>query len=155
MIKSGLIIGVTGIILIISSSTLLSPVCAPCLGLFLGLLAGYLAGIFDKPGSSREAVKKGGIAGAVAGGFAIAGSLISAIINGVLLNPSNLDAFYQTLGIENMPIDQTTIWVGQIASAFCIGVFNLIWMAVLGIAGGALWYQISGSKQTGLNILPQ
>ena len=155
MVKSGLIFGAISAILILASATILTPLCAPCLGLFLGILAGYVAGIFDKPTTSRDAVRKGGIAGVITGGLALAGSLLAGIINGAIINPSNLDAFYRTLGINNIPIDPTTIWIGQITGGCCIGLFNVFWMGILGVAGGALWFQISGKKLPGSMLPPQ
>jgi hypothetical protein len=155
MVKSGLIFGAIAFILILGSSTIITPLCAPCLGMFLGIAAGYVAGIFDKPTSSRDAVRKGGFTGAIVGGFGIVGSLLASIINGAVLNPTNLDALYRTLGVNNLVIDKTTIWVGQIVSGCCVGLFNLIWMAVLGIAGGALWFQITGKSQSGIMPPPQ
>src|SRR4030043_863777 len=155
MIKSGLIFGALAALLILGSSTILTPLCAPCVGLFLGLLAGYVAVVFDKPASSRGAVRKGGMAGAITGGVAFLGSFIASIINGALVNPSNLEALYRTLGVNNMGIDQTTIWIGQIVGGCCIGLFNLIWMGVLGIAGGALWFQITGKNQSGIIMPPE
>jgi hypothetical protein len=155
MIKSGLIFGAVAFLLILGSSILVTPFCGPCLGLFLGLAAGYFAGFFDKPASSREGVKKGAIAGAIAGSLGFAGGLIGAVINGALVNPSNLEAIYRTLGITHMNIDQTTIWIAQILGGFCIGLFNIGWMAILGIAGGALWYQLTGKNRVGTPMPPQ
>jgi glycerol uptake facilitator-like aquaporin len=155
MVKSGLIFGAISVILILASATLLTPLCAPCLGLFLGILAGYAAGIFDKPTSSREAIRKGGIAGVITGSLALVGSLLASIINGAIINPSSLEAFYRNLGINNLPIDPTTIWIGQIAGGCCIGLFNVFWMGILGVAGGALWFQISGKNQPGSMLPPQ
>lgn len=48
MLKSGLIVGVVMIVLAIGS-TLISPLCAPCVALLAGLGAGYLACVFDRP----------------------------------------------------------------------------------------------------------
>jgi len=155
MIKSGLIFGAVSFMLVLGSAVLITPFCAPCFGLFLGLAAGYLACVYDKPISSGEGVRKGAVAGAISGGLGFLGGMIGGVINGALLNPSNLEAIYKTLGMPSVNIDQTTIWTLQLVGAACIGLFNVGWMAILGVAGGALWYQISGKKQTGTMPPPQ
>ncbi|OGO61375.1 MAG: hypothetical protein A2032_00400 [Chloroflexi bacterium RBG_19FT_COMBO_49_13] len=154
MIKSGLIIGAVSFLVILGGSTLISPLCAPCMGLLLGLVAGYFAGIFEKPSSPGEAVKKGGIAGAIAGSFGLVGGMIAGVINGLLLTPSSMEALFRNLGINNVNIDQTMIWMGQIFGGFCIGLFNIAWMAILGVAGGALWYQLVGKNRVDTLVPP-
>lgn len=154
MIKSGLIFGAAAFVLILGSSILVSPLCAPCLGMILGLGAGYVAGIYDKPASSGEGVRKSGIAGGIAGSMGFLGGLVGAIVNGVLLNPSSLEMLYETFGLPKVAVDQTTIWAAQIAGGFCIGLFNIAWMAILGVVGGTLWYQVRGKYQTATMVPP-
>jgi len=155
MVKSGLIIGAVSFLLVLGSASIISPICAPCIGLFLGLVAGYLAGVFDKPVSNREAIRKGGIAGAIAGGLGFIGGLIGGVINGALLNPSSIGELYKMFGLPNPSIGQAEIWVMQLGGAFCIGLFNIAWMAIMGIAGGALWFQITGKNRIGTMMPPQ
>ena len=155
MIRSGLIFGAVAFILTLASATLISPLCAPCLGLVLGLAAGYVAGSFDKPSPSSESLRKGAIAGAIAGGLGLCGGMIGGIINGAYLNPSDLQGIYNLFGLANQNITKGTIWVIQIVGAACIGLFNVGWMAILGIAGGALWYQMIGKDQSGVIMPPQ
>ena len=92
MVKSGLIFGAISFVLILGSAVLITPFCAPCLGLIFGLAAGYLACVSDKPISSGEGVKKGAVAGAIAGSLGFLGGMIGGVINGALLNPSILQA---------------------------------------------------------------
>ena len=155
MVKSGLLFGAVSFVLILGSAVLITPFCAPCLGIILGLAAGYVACVYDKPISNGEGVRKGGMAGVIAGGLGLVGGLIGGVINGVLLNPSSLEALYKTLGIPNISLDQTAIWTMQLVGAVCIGLFNVGWMAILGVAGGALWFQISGKNQTRTMMPPQ
>jgi hypothetical protein len=155
MIKSGLIFGAVTFLLVLLSAIIVSPLCAPCLGLFIGLGAGYCAGVFDKPNNSGDSVKKGAIAGAIAGGIGIIGGLIGAVINGALVNPASLQTIYEALGITGVTIDKTNLWVGQLTAAVCVGLFDVVWMAILGVAGGALWFQITGKNQIGVNMPPQ
>ena len=147
MVKSGLIFGAISFVLVLGSAVLITPFCAPCLGLIFGLAAGYLACVSDKPISSGEGVREGAVAGAIAGSLGFLGGMIGGVINGALLNPSILQAIYNTLGMPNINIDQTTVRIMQLVGAACIGLFNIGWMVILGVAGGALWYQITG-KQT-------
>lgn len=153
MVKSGLIFGAISFILVLGFSVLVTPFCAPCIGVFLGIAAGYVAGVYDKPISSGESIRKSGIAGLIAGALGFVGGLIGGIINGAVLNPSSVEAFTQFFGFNNINISQAQIWTYQLVFAVCIGLFNIVWMAILGIAGGALWYQIKGKNQP-MTVLP-
>jgi hypothetical protein len=154
MVKSGLIFGAVALVLILGS-TLIHPLCAPCVGLFIGLAAGYVAGVFDKPINSGESIRKGGIAGAIAGALGFVGGFIGGVINGAVVNPSSVEAFTKLFGISNFNITQAEIWIYQLVFAVCVGLFNVIWMAILGVVGGALWYQIKGKNQTMMVLPPQ
>ncbi|MAT43288.1 MAG: hypothetical protein CL609_13190 [Anaerolineaceae bacterium] len=79
MFKSGLILGIVGLILGIGI-TLLTPICVPCLALFLGLGAGFLANVFEKPMVQNRAVKSGAYSGAIAGIGIILGQVFGALI---------------------------------------------------------------------------
>jgi hypothetical protein len=144
MVKSGLIIGAVAFILVLGG-TLISPLCAPCVGILLGLAAGYLAGVFDKPALSADCTKKGASAGAIAGGISILGSLIGAVINAAVIAPSGNAQINDLLGLP--PSDPATIWGAQLGAACCLGLLNVALGAGLGAAGGALWYQMTGKKQ--------
>lgn len=147
MVKSGIIIGAVGFVLVLVSSVFISPVCAPCWGLILGLGAGYLAGVFDKPQNNNDAMKKGAIAGAIAAALIIIGALIGGVINASILEPTDLANMYEYFGLPDMTLDQTSIWIGQLGSAICCGLLNVGLMAGLGTAGGALWWQFKGKNQ--------
>ena len=153
MVKSGLIFGAVTFIVVLGFSVLLTPFCAPCVGLVLGIVAGYVAGVYDKPSNSGESVRKGAAAGAIAGALGFIGGFIGGIINGVLLNPGSVESFSRVFGINNFNISQSQIWTYQLVFGVCIGLFNVVWMAILGVAGGALWYQISGKNRTN-TVLP-
>ena len=155
MVKSGLIFGAVSLVFILGFAVLVAPFCAPCLGLVLGLAAGYMAGVFDKPANSGESIKRGGYAGAIAGAIGFLGGLVGGVINGLLLNPSNVASFSRVFGLSNLGISQAQIWVSQLGFAVCIGLFDILWMALLGVAGGALWYQVSGKNQAGSSLPPQ
>jgi hypothetical protein len=155
MVKSGLIFGAILFVLVLGFAVFITPFCAPCLGLIFGIAAGYVAGVFDKPINSGESVKKGGIAGAIAGALGFVGGFIGGVINGAVLNPSSVEAFTKVFGINNFNISQAQIWTYQLVFAVCIGLFNIVWMAILGFAGGALWYQISGKNRMGTVLHPQ
>jgi hypothetical protein len=149
MIKSGIVLGIVSLIVILGSGLIL-PWLAPCWGIFLGLIAGYLAGVFDKPAASGDTAKKGAIAAVIAAVFGLVGGLIAGVINSLTVNPQDLVNLYKMLGLDIPNIDQTTIWVGQLGIACCIGFFNLALMAGFGAAGGALWWQTSGKNQASL-----
>ena len=152
MLKSGLIIGAISFVLVLGS-TLIHPFCAVCVGLFLGLAAGYFAGVFDKPISSGESIKKGAIAGAIAAALGLAGGIVGAVINALVVDPATVQSIFNYLGIPNYSISRTDIWTYQIIFGVCVGLFNIVWMAILGVAGGAIWYQIRGKNQP-LTVMP-
>jgi len=155
MLKSGLIFGIIAFVLVLGSATIISPLCAPCLGVILGLFAGYVAGEYDRPANVNECIRKGAISGVIAGGLGFLGGMIGSLINSAVLNPSNLNSIYQTLGLPNPNYNQATIWAYQLVGGLSIGLFNIVWMAVLGLAGGALWFQVIGKNRTGTMLPPQ
>lgn len=154
MVKSGLIIGVISLLLILGISFFLS-YCAPCLGIFLGLAAGFLAGVFDKPISSRDSLIKGGFAGAIAGAIGLLGGLIAAIFRSQMLSPATFESIYRMYGFPGIDISQTQIFLSLMGLSLCIGLFDVVLMAVLGIAGGAVWFQISGKNRVPTVLPPQ
>jgi hypothetical protein len=155
MVKSGLIIGAVSLLFFLGTSVVLTPFCAPCVGILFGLLAGYLAGVFDKPLSSGESLKKGAAAGAIAGAVGLLGGVLGGVLNSLLINPESLLSFYQMFGISGFNLNQSQIWLAQMGFAFCVGLFDIAWMAVLGLAGGALWFQITGKNQAPTILPPQ
>jgi hypothetical protein len=155
MVKSGFLFGILSLMFILGFSILIAPFCAPCIGLILGLAAGYVAGVFDKPVDSNSSIKRGAGAGAIAAAIGLVGGYIGAIINGSLLNPSNVSSFTRLLGISNVYVSKAQIWATQLGFATCIGLFDIAWMALLGLAGGALWFQISGKNQSTAVLPPQ
>lgn len=155
MVRSGLIFGAVSFFLILASAILITPFCAPCIGLILGLGAGYVAANLEKTETSGESIKKGAIAGAIAGGLGFVGGMIAGVINGLLVNPADLQNLYNLFGLPNVNLNQSSIWIVQLLGAGCIGLFDIGWMAILGVAGGAFWYQVTGQNQTGRLIPPQ
>ena len=145
MIKAGFIAGAVALVLVLASAATISPFCALCPGILVGLGAGYLAGIFDKPVDGKQGAKSGAIAGAIAGALGILGNIGAGVINAAVLAPSGNAAIMEMLGLP--PADPTTIWIGQIAVACCIGLFNVALMAGLGAGGGALWFQFNRKQQ--------
>ncbi len=155
MVKSGVIFGVVALVLVLGFSVLLTPFCAPCIGLFLGLGAGYVAGVFDKPINSTESIKKGAIAGAITGGIGFVGGLVAAIINASIMTPAMIQSFSRIFGLTNYSVNQSQIWTYQLIYAILVGVFDIVLMGILGVTGGALWYQIIGKNQPTTIIPPQ
>jgi hypothetical protein len=159
MTKSGLIFGAAAFVLILGSAIILTPLCAPCLGLIFGIAAGYVACVFDKPTNSSDCIRKGGIAAAITAGVGFFGSLIGGAINGVIVTPATVESIARSLYITNFNLTQAQILAYQLILGVLVGVFDVVWMGVLGIAGGTLWYQAVGKKLTiptitGQNLLP-
>ncbi len=151
MVKSGLIIGAVTFILALGAS-LITPLCAPCVAIILGLVAGYLAGNFDKPMSQGDSAKAGAVAGVIALVLGLIGGLIAGVINAAVVGPSGNAEIMRLLGLP--PADPTSIWIGQIGGACCIGLVNLAIGAGLGALGGILWWSTTGSKNVQPPIPP-
>jgi hypothetical protein len=134
MLKSGFIMGAVMFLLALGAAAIISPLCTPCVALLAGLGAGYLACHFDRPLEQSEAFRKGAIAGAIAGGLGIIGQLIAAVINANLVQPEMLN---QILGQD--VVTPELLWISQLGGALCIGLFNVLLMAGLGIGGAAIW----------------
>ncbi len=137
MLKSGIIFGVIGFVLVLLVS-LGSPLCSVCITLFLGLGAGFVAGNYDRPLENAEALRMGGIAGALTGGLMIPGQLIAAVINANSISPADLAAFSEMFGVP--PADASLLMGVQILTACCLGIVNLVILAGAGAGGGAIWF---------------
>jgi hypothetical protein len=120
-----------------------------------GLLTGYVAGVFDKPNDAPRSLKIGGIAGLISGCLGLSGSLIGGAINGATVNAATVEQFYRTLGINNVSLSQSQLLTYQLLGAACIGIFDVVLMALLGLAGGAVWYQLMGKNRPATIIFPQ
>ncbi len=144
MVKAGLIIGII-MLLAGAGSSLLSPLCGPCLALVAGLVAGYLACVFEKPFASGKAAQTGALAGVISGVGALLGQLIGGIINAVTVTPDKIAALLRQFDLP-MVADPSLYTIGYIAGGLCFGLFDIALMAGLGALGGILWYQISGKN---------
>lgn len=147
MFKSGLILGIVGLILGIGI-TLLTPLCVPCLALFLGLGAGFLANVFDKPGLQNRAVKSGAFSGAIAGAGVILGQIIGAIINSSVVDSAAAAEILRDFGYA-MPADFDTIYaISQIGGTICFSLLDIVFMVLMGMMGGFIWWKMRGPKST-------
>jgi hypothetical protein len=124
MWKAGIIAGVVMALLAFGAGV----------AIFVGLGAGYLAASNDRPAVQDAALKKGAVAGAVAGAMGAVGQVIAAVVNASLIDPEMLNALFGT----DM-LNETTLWMVQIGGGICIGLFNVLLMAGLGLAGAAIW----------------
>jgi hypothetical protein len=145
VVKSGLILAVVALIFS-ASSTLISPVCTPCLAIFMGIFAGYLAGIQDKPKDEGAAAKTGAGAGAIGGIGAILGQFIGAAINAKLVGPESTLNMLHQLNIPTSGDISGYYLYAVYGSACCLGLLNVLLMAGLGALGGYLWHQMNGRK---------
>ena len=147
MKKAASIIG--GIALIFSlGTTLLSPLCVPCLTPFLGLAAGYLAGVFDKPSEQKPSVKIGAWAGLFGGVGMLLGQFLGTLMNGLLVGPEGAATFLNDMGFFVGGPAQVAkyYWPSLIGVTACLTLFNIALMAGLGALGSWVWWQFAGSK---------
>lgn len=143
MLKSGLIIGAIAFFVILGLY-MLSPICTPFGAILLGLLAGYLACVFSKPPAADARMKQGALAGLIAGVGAFLGSTVGGIISGVLMTSSyGQQMFTQVCSQYGYVMDPTSVWTGQAFWVCCLIPFNVLLMAVLGLAGAAIWHKMN------------
>jgi hypothetical protein len=145
MLKSGLILGVVMLILTIGT-TLVSPLCAPCVALFVGLGAGYLACVSDKRPESGASAKSGAIGGV----GALIGGMIGGVVNMLVVGPDRAAQMMRQFGLPYSSSSSRAAgyYFSTLGAPCCVGLFDIAFMADLGALGGLLWYQISGKKLT-------
>jgi hypothetical protein len=145
MFKSGLIIGIVGLIFGIGI-TLLTPLCVPCLALFLGLGAGFLANVFEKPVVQNRAVKSGAYSGAIAGIGVILGQVIGALINSFYVSEEAAMEMLKNFGFA-VPADYGTLYsASQIIATICFSLLDIVFMVLMGMLGGFIWWKMNGPK---------
>lgn len=142
MVKAGLIGSLVGFIYMMSL-TLLSPFCTLCFTPVLGIGTGYVAGWFDKPAKVESSLSRGTVAGILTGIGVLAGQILAAVVNGVLVtNSEQLPRLMQDIGLSDFVItNPNEYWQATLTvTSFC-GIFNLALIAGLGALGGAIWFQ--------------
>jgi len=142
MIKAGLVGAGVGIIYVMSL-TLLSPFCTVCFTPLLGFGVGYLASWFDKPLRSETCLINGTIAGGLTGVGVVAGQIIAALVNAILVTNSNtLPMLMEEIGLSQLMFtDSSEYWQATMAiNSFC-GLFNFALVVGLAVMGCMFWYQ--------------
>jgi hypothetical protein len=144
MLKAGAIAALVGLLLAIGTSTIISPLCVPCLALLLGLAAGLLAGVFDKPPVGGPTTKAGAIAGAVGGVGTLLGQIIGSVINSIVVGPEGARKMIEMMGFPTQTAGDyaTTYWGGMIGSTLCFSFLDILLMAGLGALGALLWQKL-------------
>jgi len=147
MLKAGLIGAGVGFVLAVGTS-LLTPLCAPCVALLVGVGVGVLAAVWEKPTASGAGAGLGAQAGAIAGAGNLLGQMVGALINGFLVGPEGLSDLYRQF---DMPVAQLTTqqyWLYNLGGNCLCGLVNVGLAAGLGALGGLLWYQMAGKNQS-------
>ncbi len=150
MYRSALIFGVVGL-LVAAGATLITPLCGPCAVVFLGLGAGYLAGAFDKPQTGNATTRGGAIAGAIGGVGPLLGQSIGAVINGMLVVPERAMELARAMGIPTsggFEFQPGGYWTLLIGTGLCLSVLDVVLMALFGVVGGLIWWNMSGKNST-------
>jgi hypothetical protein len=144
MLKSGLIVGaITTLIML--GTTLVLPLCTPCLAIFLGIAAGYLAGMFDKPLDNGSSAKKGAGAGGIGGIGSLVGVAIGQALNGLIVGPEGAANMLEQFGLQTSS-SPVGYWFGVVGGAVCFGLLGVALMAGMGAVGGLLWWQVTGKN---------
>lgn len=145
MVKSGLILGAVGLLFGIGAA-LLTPLCVPCLAIFLGIAAGYLAGVFDKPNENGKAVKKGALSGLIASAGVILGQIIGAVINNSVVGAEGAAEILEQFGYNYGAEYENIYAISQVLGTVCFSFLDIVFMVLLGMLGGFLWWKFTGSK---------
>jgi hypothetical protein len=153
MRNAGLMVGVVMFLIALLAGVFNAQICAPCVALVGGAAAGYLASQWLRPGTSGMAARQGAMAGAAAGVGALLGHLVGGLVGaariGMEAAAAQVNDLMRTLGLPPQPatLNPTTYYVSAALTSVCFGVFEIALMAAVGALGGALWYQMTGSKK--------
>ena len=151
MVRAGLILG--GVMLVLGGvAAFVFPPCVPCLALFAGPGAGYLAGLWDRPTESTRALGRGAGAGAMAGAGAWLAHIVGGLGSAAVVGPEQALEFSRALGLNPDPAmlnDLPRYYGWATGTACCFGVFEIVLMAMLGVVGGLVWWQLTGKNQSG------
>jgi len=145
MLKAGLVGAGVGFVLAMAAA-LITPLCNPCVALLLGLGAGALAAVWERPATSGASAGEGAKAGAIAAVGSLAGQMIGAVANGLIVGPGGVAELYRQFDIH-VPMTPRTYWIANLGGNCLCAVINVALGAALGAVGGLLWYQISGKNQ--------
>ena len=142
MIKAGIIGAGAGLIYVMAL-TLVSPFCTLCFTPALGFGVGYLASWFDKPLRSETCLVNGTIAGGLTGVGVVAGQIMAAVVNAVLVTNSDaLPMLMEEIGLSQLMFtDNAEYWQATMAiNSFC-GLFNFALVVGLSVMGSMFWFQ--------------
>jgi hypothetical protein len=149
MLKSSLIaVPVTLFVILVTG--FLSELCccaSPMAAVFLGLLAGALCAQFEKPTGGDKAVKRGAIAGVIAGLAALPAQILGEIVVALLLAGSGK----VDISLFGLPDARATVdlwnWVlNALCAASLYGLITAAVMAGMGAVGGAVWMRFIGKR---------
>jgi hypothetical protein len=159
-VKSGLIFGLVGVLLVIifSFTPLIGPfLCGPAAAALAGAGAGFL-------GARWSPTRGGAAAGAIAGGIAGCGSLVGAVASWMILlliaqampgyEEQMQEYLRQQPNSQLTPSDMNTLMnVAGPVMGLCFGVLNL----VVSLGSGALvgWLMVRGRSQPTPPVPPQ
>lgn len=147
MFKSNLIaVPVTALAVLVTG--LLSELCccaSPAAAVLLGLFAGALCAQFEKPGTKSAAIRRGAIAGAVAGIAALPAQALGEIVVALLLAGSGkVDIAVFGLPDAHATVDLWNWALNAVCAAGLYGLTAAAIMAATGAVGGALWLRFLG-----------
>ncbi len=150
MLKSSLI-AVPVTILVILITGFLSELCccaSPFAAVFLGLAAGALCVFVEKPNRKDRAVKRGAVAGAIAGLAALPAQVLGEIVVALALAGSGkVDISLFGLPQASATVDLWNWAFNAFFAASLYGLLSAAIMAGMGAVGGALWFRISRKGQ--------
>lgn len=145
MLKAGLIGAAVGFVLAIIT-TVIFPLCNPCIALLIGAGFGVLAAVWERPASQAASAAAGAKAGAIAAAGLLVGEVIGAVINGIIVGPEGAAELARQFGLPTR-LSPRAYWAYNLAGNCLCGLFNLALGAGLGALGGLLWFQARGQAE--------
>ncbi|MBN2084010.1 MAG: hypothetical protein JW748_02210 [Anaerolineales bacterium] len=151
MLKSSLIaVPVTAIVILCTG--FLSELCccaSPFTAVFLGLAAGALCALVEKPLHRDRALKRGAIAGAIAGFAAVPAQVLGEIAVALAIAGSG----QVDISLFGLPQASATVdlWNWALNAFFAASLYGLLAAAIMtgtGAAGGAIWFRVYRRKNT-------
>jgi hypothetical protein len=151
MLKSSLIaVPVTVIVILVTG--FLSELCccaSPVAAIVLGLATGALCAFFENPVQKNRAIKRGAIAGAIAGLAALPAQVLGEIVVALLLAGSGkVDISLFGLPAASATVDLWNWALNAFFAASLYGLIAAVIMAGMGAVGAALWFRIARKGTT-------
>jgi hypothetical protein len=153
MIISGLIVGTISFLTAAIAGPYI-PCCLQFLTVFLGNGAGFLTGVINRPSEQGDTLRRGAIAGVIAGLGMMLGLFFGEIFINVIMGPELATA---AKNIGHQPGDfayEANYWVVIFSRSLSEGLINLVLMTGFSVTGALIWGKLVRDKKAAESTPP-